>query len=107
MDTYKHTRFLAQLDNELSIKRVGGLSASASDSSSGYTFHPRYGYKEKQPKKPRPSQADAQSPRVSVTVNKTVMDELGREIGTVRVGNFLQVLLKDWILEKMKERNGQ
>jgi len=106
-------KLFAQLNTELSIKGIEGRSLSASppppassDSSTGYTFHPKWGYKEKKPKRPRPHQADAQSSRVSVTVNKNVMDELGKEIGTMRVGTFLQVLLKDWILGKTKERSG-
>lgn len=105
-------RLPAQLNSEPSIKEVNQeeppreFSASSRDSS-GYTFHPKWGYKEKPTAKPRPSQIDAQSPRVSVTVNKIIMDELGKEIGTQRVGNFLQVLLKDWILSKTKAESGR
>jgi hypothetical protein len=97
----------AQLNSELSMNSLeskesaGEVRLSMSPASTGYTYHPKWGYREKKERKPVP-QTDAPPPHVSVTVNKTIMDALGKETGTKRVGVFLQVLLRDWVEQKRK-----
>ena len=98
----------AQSINKLSSNSIVDYSASGTSSgistappSAMYSYHPKYGFREK--KQPtRPVQGDVESPRVSVTVNKNIMDVLSKEIGTTRVGVVLGILLQDWVTEKRK-----
>src|SRR5271169_6253326 len=63
---------------------IGDCTRMNDRDSFGLTFHPKYGYRDKKAKKPNKATDDLPL-KVSITVNKEIMDALSVEIGVERV----------------------